>query len=541
MQKEDNSNNQERNKKPPRDYLLTSDQADIIRERILSNIEVENILNIIDPKLKKLYECRASIEDEEYNKKRADIPYLRLFKICHKRMNNEEKMLLAFFAPKNFDQDLPDLLSYIELIKTKIEIVNKSNRDYILGHSEEILNYVIKQATEHYLASKLKVYITEEEEDTYVGKELTEEETRTQMEEVLNHPLFMTEIPDKIENNPHLEALQAIKYDNDAEEIGKAGIAQSKDKFHSYKEKKQFKLLKESMYEVCNAIDHCVEDDTVDKETKRKLFVQRSDINIHIKNWTYAIEDLEKALHYSNDNIVDYTQTVDNIVFCYINIKAYNKAEEFLSKLLSKVPSNLYNDYKSYYESKIRGLSILKEELQRQMEQQEIFKQMESTERQAIFEELSLRGMKLMPQYHKIPANCEAIIYKDEDSSFHFPILIIYEEFNMTDYIQDCIEDLTMKELTEMLFKEKLPWDKENLYTKMSIRLFYEMNIKDYNQSTLTTSYYPLKDSDTLGSIICNRNLLMNGFPVISIVSTNSKFFDHFLKKKIVLKRKVKY
>ena len=110
----------------------------------------------------------------------------------------------------------------------------------------------------------------------------------------------------------------------------------------------------------------------------------------------------------------------------------------------------------------------------------------------------------------------------------------------MTDYIQDCVEDLTMKELVEMLFKEKLPWDKENLYTKMSIRSFYEMNIKDYNQSTLTTSYYPLKESDTLGTIICNKNLLMNGFPVISIISANSKFFDHFLKKKIILKRKVK-
>ena len=101
-----------------------------------------------------------------------------------------------------------------------------------------------------------------------------------------------------------------------------------------FDKKKQFKLLKESMYEVCNAIDHCVEDDTVETETKRKLFIQRSDINIHIKNWTHAIDDLQKALQYSTDSIINYTQIVDNVVFCYINIKFMECIKFFILKII---------------------------------------------------------------------------------------------------------------------------------------------------------------------------------------------------------------
>ncbi|WP_434127636.1 hypothetical protein, partial [Enterococcus faecium] len=78
----------------------------------------------------------------------------------------------------------------------------------------------------------------------------------------------MTEIPKDIEDNIYLKGIQAIKYDEHAEEIGKEGLNLSKEKFDKYKKMKQFKYLKESMYEVSNAIDHSCNDSEVSRLVK---------------------------------------------------------------------------------------------------------------------------------------------------------------------------------------------------------------------------------------------------------------------------------
>ena len=167
---------------------------------------------------------------------------------------------------------------------------------------------------------------------------------------------------------------------------------------------------------------------------------------------------------------------------------------------------------------------------------------------------MSLRGIKLDTQIHKVPSNCEAKIYFEDECSeeeytnndvnqyikklhFHFPILVIYEEFNMTDYMQDVSGFRTFEEIKNMLFEQNLPWDKEKLYTKLSVKFFYEINKKDSNLDSFTTYYYPIKESDTLINLLTNSKIIMNGFPVISVVSTNSKFYNHFIKNKIILKR----
>lgn len=536
--------------KPEKDYILYKPQFSIIQNRIYSLIEIENILNIVNPKLKDLYILRSTSEMESKNKSFSEtLPYLSLFRITKDKLNNEEKMLLSFLSPKNLIEDLPELLSYISLIYSKIHIVNKSNQDYLSGHSNEILSFVIKEATEKYFASKLSVYITNEEEDDYKVEELSVEETKKTMDEVLSHPLFMTEIPKDIEDNMYLKGIQAIKYDEEAEEIGKEALNLSKEKFEKYKKMKQFKYLKESMYEVSNAIDHCCNDSEVSGLVKRKLYIQRSDLNIHVKNWMYAIEDLEKALELSvsssdNENLdndigIRYiSDIVKNIIFCYVNINSYIKAETFLISLLTKLPSSFKAEYKQIFNEEILSLHRLKSEHQTQLEKIEVLKQFKSNEQQIIYEELSLKGIKLKPQYHKVPGNCVASIYKDENGLFHYPLLIIYEEFNMTDYVQDCIETMTITEIIDMLFSEKLPWDKEGLYTKLSVRVYYEMNMKDYNLTSLTTSYYPLKNEESILNVISRPGVYLNGFPVLSIVSCNSKYFEYFIKNKIVLKRK---
>lgn len=461
-------------------------------------------------------------------------------------MNNEEKMLLAMLSPKNMDEDLPDLLAYMAELKTRFEIVNKSNKDYILGHRQEILNFILQQASEHFYASKLKVYLTDEDdEDEGEIVKMSEEETKEKMEEVMSHPLFMTSIPEEVEGNPHLEALQAIKYDETPEEIGIQNLQSSKECLFKYRQHKLFKDLKDAMITVTNGIDHCNDDHTVNSSTKLQLLLQRADLNILVKNWKHSIDDLNKALNFAQTS-KDLIEIFERMTKCYICLNLFTKAEKTLedfkriryNQLQSKeIEYKDFQTFEEFHNRKLLEISKHKTELENALGEQEAFKRLEKTEKEYLYEELSLKGIKIAPQYHKVPVNCEANIFKDDQDKFYFPILVVYEEFNVTDYMHEILDDTTIGEIILMLTKEKLPWDKSNNYTQKSLRVFYEMSKKDNNLNSLTTYYYPLKDEDTVMSVLTKSKVIMNGFPVISIVSTNSKFFDHFLKTKIILKR----
>ena len=506
-------------------------------------------------------------------------------------------MLCTFLCPKNMDQDMPDLLSYISDLKNRIEIVNKKNKSYILGHNKQILKFIIKEASEHYYASKLKVYIhdDDDEEPLDESQKLTEEETRERMEEVMKHPLFMTELPENIEDNKQLEAIQAIKYDDNSEEIGKSNLKESVKYFNQYVANKNkpnlennkdfninnknnmnnFNNLKNAMVIITNAIEHCIEDETVDLIIKTELLLQRSNINIYIKNYKYAIEDLTKCLDIYNIknktfkfDLID--SVIDKLIDCYLELKLIDSAYKIVSKLksikqsqlLNKVISNDKYDAFINIEIKqiIKKIENKRKELHNELSKQEAFNNYEINEKERLYEVLSLKGIKISYQFHKIPVNCEAKIYYTDETDenidetkenidslvdyinkldFYFPILIIYEEFNMIDYIQDVSGKCTFQKIKDMILSQDLPWDKEKKYTKLSVKIFYEMNKKDNNLDSFTTYYYPILETETLIELLTNSKIEMNGFPVISVVSTNSKYYEYFIKNKIILKRKI--
>ena len=83
-----------------------------------------------------------------------------------------------------------------------------------------------------------------------------------------------------------------------------------------------------------------------------------------------------------------------------------------------------------------------------------------------LYDELTRKGIKLENQLVNIPSGYQAEIYKDEENKYHFPILVLYEEFNMTDYIQDFAEDRLVSDILEIIFEDgNLPWDKEHRYS----------------------------------------------------------------------------
>lgn len=367
---------------------------------------------------------------------------------------------------------------------------------------------------------------------------MSEEEIKKELEELESHPMFMTKIPENAEDNKYLQALQAIKYEGTPENVATEFLEKSKESLQKYKSSNKFLDLKESMYYICNAIDHVVDDSTVPNQVKYDLYFHRAGIQVMVKNKGHAIDDLKSALFYmENDDA--YMMLLE----CYISIEAYDKAmtlaEQRKKKLLELELLETKNKVK-LYEAEEKKIAELKNELIANLQKLEAFKSMGNKEKLKLYDILTKRGIKLKPQIHNISQTYEAKIYIDDEDKLHFPILIIYEEFNMTDYIQDFQENSFITDILDILLGESdsLPWDKEHKYSKNTCLCFYEVSEFDPVLKMERNYYYPLRNDDRLIDVLTNKKVHMNGIPVIHIVSYTTSHFAHFRKNKIIIKRK---
>jgi hypothetical protein len=363
---------------------------------------------------------------------------------------------------------------------------------------------------------------------------MTEEEIKKELEYMHNHPMFMTDIPENPEDNPYLLTLQSLSYEGNPAEVAKDMLEKSSDNLNQYQKNKKFQNLKEAMIYVCNAIDHVKEDSTVPDQVKFDLYYHRSNIQLLVRNYGYALDDLKSALFY-----VDNDEAYMTLIECHLAMENYHKALKTTRERIKKLTEiNMTDKLKLYKKEEAKVLSLIKE-LNDKLEKMETFKNLENDEKLQLYDNLTRRGIKLSPQMHKVPANVEANIYIDEYNFVHFPVLILYEEFNGSDYIQDLDENTTISDIFDILFKDgKMPWDKEDKYNTNTVCAFFEVSNYDSVTKKEMNYYYPLRNEDKLIDILTNKKVSMSGFPVIVILSQINNFFPHFMKNKIILKRK---
>jgi tetratricopeptide (TPR) repeat protein len=288
------------------------------------------------------------------------------------------------------------------------------------------------------------------------------------------------------------------------------------------------------MYYICNAIDHVKDDSTVPDHVKYDLYYFRSTLQLLVKNYGYAIDDLKYALFF-NENDESYYLLIN----CYIALEAYEKALQIIDKRIKKLEELKTLNNIKFYQKKEKEVKALHAELIDKLNKIEVFKNMSNEKQLKLYDELTKRGIKIKPQIHNIPPNYEAFIHLEEDNYFHFPILIIYEEFNTTDYIQNVSETAFISDILEIILgQDKLPWDKENKYNTNTCVGFSEVSEYDSILKQQSSYYYPLKNDDRLIDVLTNKKVHMNGLPVIVVLSQLSNFYPHFLKSKVIIKRK---
>ena len=502
-----------------------------------------------------LYRIRPELKESYLSRKNDNLQSDSLIKIPIEKMNEEERFLHAYLCQSNLYNDFPSLMEHLNIMFQKLE--NPSDK--------ETIDNILEIAIANFYASKIRLYSEDAANDSFdeeYEKEmeekrknrvpLSEEEAQKELAELQEFPLFMTELPEHPENNIYLQSFQALQYEGKADEVGLDFLKSSKEYLDKYKKSKKFNDLKEAMIDICNAIDHCEKDEECN-HIKFRLYYHRGTMQVMVKNWRYAVEDLSESIKYIKDmNQNEFNNelkegNIDDsylkLIKSYMEIKLFSKAKELI-KIRKKVDEKEgLKAYKDKYISMEKEIHNLKQKLLDDLNKMEAFKNMENDKQIKLYDELTNKGIKLENQLMNIPAGYQAEIYKDEENKYHFPILILYEEFNMTDYIQDFAEDRLVSDILEIIFEDgNLPWDKEHRYSKSNCKLFLKCSKIHPITKIEESFYYPIRNDESLIKVLSCKKVHMNGFPIICVVSPMSyNYYEHFLKKNIILKRNVIY
>ena len=317
------------------------------------------------------------------------------------------------------------------------------------------------------------------------------------------------------------------------------------------------------MLYICDAIDHLKEDQEVSVEMKYQIYFFRSGIHMIVKNYGYAIDDLKQCI-----KILDKDEAHLKLAECYMAMDENQKAKKIIEQRLEKSNNNLRenltskpaNDIEisntqnnknennqedlfnvfSKFNEKLEKIRSSEGEKQLKIQSLEVFQNMKNEEKSKITNVLTEKGIKLKQQFHKIPPNYASMIYLDEENVLHFPVLIVYEEFNTTDYLRDVDENSLISDILETLFSEDFPADKEKKYNMNTVKCFLEMSDMDPMLKKEVNSYFPLRNDEKLIDVLRHSKVYMNGIPVIFIISQITKFNTHFLQTKVILNRKTK-
>ena len=502
-----------------------------------------------------LFRIRPELKDSYISRKNDNLSTDSIIKIPLEKMNEEERLLHAYLCESNLYNDIPSLMEHLNIMFEKLN--NPSDKQTI----DNILDIAIA----NYYASKIRLYSEDaanDSEDEEYEKQmaeniknrtpLTEEEAKKEIEELQEYPMFMTELPENPEKNVYLQSFQSLQYEGKPDEVGLDFLKNSEENLEKYKKSKKFHDLKESMIDICNAIDHCENDPSCD-HIKFRLFYQRGKMQVLVKNWRYAVEDLTISIKFINSlNKEEFIKELNKgniddaylkLIQSYIELKLFKKAKEKIKERKNANENEGLKSYKDKYIYLEKNIEDLKQKLLNDLNKMEAFKNIENEKKIILYDELTNKGIKLENQLINVPQGFQAEIYKDKEKKYHFPILVLYEEFNMTDYIQDFAEDRLVSDILEIIFEDGyLPWDKEHRYTKSNSLLYLKCSKIHPITKIEESFYYPIRNDETLLKILTCKKVHMNGFPVICVVSPMSfNYYDYFLKKNIILKRNIRY
>ncbi|XP_026750512.2 DNA polymerase interacting tetratricopeptide repeat-containing, protein of 47 kDa [Galleria mellonella] len=330
-------------------------------------------------------------------------------------------------------------------------------------------------------------------------------------EEMEKHPFFMKSTPDDGELSPLAEGLAKLKYDPEENTPLELATSYKEDGNFNFKHK-NYRLAilgyTEGIKVKCN-----------DPEINASLYNNRAASHWHLKNYRSALYDSEKALSFNPNHIKAMLRAAKSA----IEIAKYDLAIEHCQKYLVIQPKDKETiDLMNAAKKK----KLIQERDQRKKERLET---KNNEQKDAVIRLIIERGIKisncddeddidLSKLEPNLPGAHDAMVHID-NAILKWPVLFLYPEYQMTDFIKACPENVPLLNQLEQLFPA--PWDQENKYSCEKINVYFE----GYDKMP-----HVIKPSKNLGEILLTKYFEVKaGTPAFFVLPRGSVIESRFL------------
>ncbi|XP_018565306.1 tetratricopeptide repeat protein 4 [Anoplophora glabripennis] len=286
-------------------------------------------------------------------------------------------------------------------------------------------------------------------------------------EEMEKHPFFMTQAPKPgQELHPLYEGLQQLKYDPDENEPEELAT--------SYKEDGNFNFKHKNYRLAVVAYTEAIKVKCGKPEIEATLFNNRAASHYFLKNYRSSLMDCESALKINPD----YDKALSRAANCCFHLKQYIKAVDYCDKILEKQKDN-----KEILELRQNSINAAKLK-ERDDRKNEAAAKRKAKEEEDIIKEIINRGYniegrtkahisieKLEPCFPELMHNR---VFLDPSSTLVWPVVFVYPEYKIMDYIQQFSEKQTFSEHLALVFESFPDWDEDKKYIPGNINIYFE-------------------------------------------------------------------
>ncbi|KAE9550345.1 hypothetical protein FO519_006451 [Halicephalobus sp. NKZ332] len=344
------------------------------------------------------------------------------------------------------------------------------------------------------------------------------------MNEIDNHPAFMTELQPNVggEFSETIQALQALKYDTEGEDIMETANN------HKEEGNKHFKYKKYRW--AIAAYTEGMKMKVPDRKLNAVLYSNRAACHKQLGNFRSAFRDCRIALRFDptyvkaifriSELIEKFTPEADVLMnLAETSLEAMEKSdlpqEEVFSlkQILCKI-------------TKVAMKLEEKEAMRKRKAKYEASK--DNTKKEVLLKKLKERGYSFYPKIEfddaktfewdslmvelpGVPA-LQCVYYDREDESLNWPVLLQYAEAGKVDSMTECPDNVDLSVILAGPFQEPSEWDPSHNYRMDNIRLFLE--IDDIDEEKIVEVFW----NETLKEALTKKGYtIAQGFPVILV------------------------
>ncbi|PRP77002.1 hypothetical protein PROFUN_14691 [Planoprotostelium fungivorum] len=340
-----------------------------------------------------------------------------------------------------------------------------------------------------------------------------------------DHPLISD---DWDENNEIIQAMR--NFDNE-------GTIEEQAENLKIRGNTEFKLNRYRWNRALDLYTEAIEKGSEDKRAVSLYHTNRAAVNLSLGNNRKVLEDCTEALKLDPKNLKAYYRAAK----ASLDIQKYKDAVSYAAKGLQVDPTN---KELLTVKSKIEKAWAAHREAKKKRKEEEL-RQLETKKMKGakVLEAIKERNVLLGRPLFDTQRRYEGEIYVDKETGqLHWPVLLLYEEHDTSEFVIDVCEDHTLSQHLSYMFpptaKDYAPWDTEKKYVIDSLEIYFEANStapidpKMKKSGSSKRRWIKVKPTTTLKTVLAHPDHVVPGVPIFHIVANNSRYKDVFVQRK---------